>query len=66
MDKAIAVVKSADFFIAVGMSLEVRPAASLAGCVPWESNKFLRDSQPRGLADERFHVAQATAAEEIR
>lgn len=44
MDKAIAVVKSADFLIAMGMSLEVRPAASLVGCVPWESNKFLRDS----------------------
>lgn len=65
MDKAVAVAKTADFFIVVGTSLEVYPAASLIDYVPWESNKFLVDPQPSGLADESFHVVQATAAEGI-
>jgi NAD-dependent deacetylase len=65
MDKAIAVAKTADFFIVVGTSLEVYPAASLIDFVPWESNKFLVDPQPSGLADDSFHVVQATAAEGI-
>ncbi len=65
MDKAIAVAKSADFFIVVGTSLEVYPAASLIDYVPWESNKFVVDPQPNGLADESFRVVQATAVEGI-
>ncbi len=65
MDKAIAVAKTADFFIVVGTSLEVYPAASLVDYVPWESNKFLVDPQPSGLADESFHVVEATAAEGV-
>jgi NAD-dependent deacetylase len=65
MDKAIAVAKSADFFIVVGTSLEVYPAASLIDYVPWESNKFVVDPQPSGLADESFRVVQSTAVEGI-
>jgi NAD-dependent deacetylase len=65
MDKAIAVAKSADFFIVVGTSLEVYPAASLIDYVPWESNKFVVDPQPNGLADESFRVVQSTAVEGI-
>jgi NAD-dependent deacetylase len=65
MDKAIAIAKRADFFIVVGTSLEVYPAASLIDYVPWESNKFVVDPLPNGLADESFHVVQATAVEGI-
>ncbi|MEY4701354.1 MAG: hypothetical protein RL326_1541 [Pseudomonadota bacterium] len=65
MDKAIAIAKKADFFIVVGTSLEVYPAASLIDYVPWESNKFVVDPQPSGLADESFRVVQATAVEGI-
>lgn len=65
MDTAIAIAKTADFFIVVGTSLEVYPAASLVDYVPWESNKFVVDPQPSGLADESFHVVQATAVEGI-
>jgi len=65
MDKAIAIAKRADFFIVVGTSLEVYPAASLIDYVPWESNKFVVDPQPSGLADESFRVVQATAVEGI-
>jgi NAD-dependent deacetylase len=65
MDKAIAIAKTADFFIVVGTSLEVYPAASLIDYVPWESNKFVVDPQPSGLADESFRVVEATAVEGI-
>jgi NAD-dependent deacetylase len=65
MDKAITIAKTADFFIVVGTSLEVYPAASLIDYVPWESNKFVVDPQPSGLADESFRVVEATAVEGI-
>lgn len=65
MDQAIALAKSADFFIVVGTSLEVYPAASLVDYVPYEATKFVVDPTPNGLADESFQVIAATATEGI-
>ncbi len=65
MERAIEAAKSADFFIVVGTSLEVYPAASLIDYVPYESPKFLIDPMPSGLADESFHVVQSSASEGI-
>jgi NAD-dependent deacetylase len=66
MDRAIEEVKTADFFIVVGTSLEVYPAASLIDYVPLEAPKFLVDPMPVDIADESFHVVQATASEGIQ
>lgn len=66
MDRAIEAVKTADFFIVVGTSLEVYPAASLIDYVPLEAPKFLVDPMPVDTADESFHVVQATASEGIQ
>lgn len=65
MDRAISVAKAADFFIVVGTSLEVYPAASLIDYVPHEAIKFVVDPTPSGLADESFRVIEATASEGI-
>ena len=65
MDEAIEVAKSADFFIVVGTSLEVYPAASLIEYVPYESLKFFVDPNPNGLADESFRVIKAPASEGV-
>jgi NAD-dependent deacetylase len=65
MERAIEVAKSADFFIVVGTSLEVYPAASLVDHVPFESTKFVVDPNPSGLADETFHVVQTIASEGV-
>lgn len=65
MDHAIALAKSADFFIVVGTSLEVYPAASLVDYVPYEATKFVVDPTPNGLADESFQVIAATASEGV-
>lgn len=65
MDRAIAIAKSADFFIVVGTSLEVSPAASLIEHVPYESTKFIIDPNPDGLADESFRVIAAQATEGV-
>lgn len=66
MDRAIEAAKTADFFIVVGTSLEVYPAASLIDYVPLEAPKFLVDPMPVDIADESFHVVQATASEGIQ
>lgn len=66
MDRAIEAVKTADFFIVVGTSLEVYPAASLIDYVPLEAPKFLVDPMPVDTADESFHIVQATASEGIQ
>jgi len=65
MDVAINVAKAADFFIVVGTSLEVYPAASLIDYVPYESIKFVVDPEPSGLADESFRVITAPASEGV-
>jgi len=65
MEQAISVAKSADFFIVVGTSLEVYPAASLIDYVPYEATKFVVDPTPSGLADESFKVIEAAATEGI-
>jgi NAD-dependent deacetylase len=65
MDRAIEIAKSADFFVVVGTSLEVYPAASLIDYVPYESLKFVVDPNPSGLADESFHVITAPATEGV-
>jgi NAD-dependent deacetylase len=65
MERAIALAKTADFFIVVGTSLEVYPAASLVDYVPYEAIKFVVDPNPSGLADESFQVISATATEGI-
>jgi NAD-dependent deacetylase len=65
MDRAVEIAKSADFFVVVGTSLEVYPAASLTDYVPYESLKFVVDPNPSGLADESFHVVAAPASEGI-
>jgi NAD-dependent deacetylase len=65
MDQAIALAKQADFFIVVGTSLEVYPAAGLIDYVPFEATKFVIDPQPSGLADESFQVIAATATDGI-
>lgn len=65
MDKAIAAAKTADFFIVVGTSLEVYPAASLVDYVPYDSVKFVVDPEPSGLADESFRVITAPASEGV-
>ncbi len=65
MERAIEIAKSADFFVVVGTSLEVYPAASLTDYVPYESLKFVVDPNPSGLADESFHVVAAPATEGV-
>jgi NAD-dependent deacetylase len=65
MDQAISIAKKADFFIVVGTSLEVYPAASLIDHVPYEATKFVVDPQPNGLADESFQVITAAATDGI-
>lgn len=65
MEKAIQAAKTADFFIVVGTSLEVYPAARLIDYVPEDAPRFLVDPMPSGLADESFHVVQATASEGV-
>jgi len=65
MDQAISIAKKADFFIVVGTSLEVYPAASLIDHVPFEATKFVVDPQPSGLADESFQVIAAAATDGI-
>jgi NAD-dependent deacetylase len=65
MDQAISIAKKADFFIVVGTSLEVYPAASLIEHIPFEATKFVIDPQPNGLADESFQVISATATDGI-
>lgn len=65
MEEAISVAKTADFFIVVGTSLEVYPAASLVDYVPYESTKFFIDPSPSGLADESFHVIASAASEGV-
>jgi NAD-dependent deacetylase len=56
---------TADFFIVVGTSLEVYPAASLVEKVPLDANKFLIDPNPVFVADESFHVVTACATEGV-
>jgi NAD-dependent deacetylase len=65
MDAAISAAKEADFFIVVGTSLEVYPAASLVDYVPYEAIKFVVDPEPSGLADESFRVVTAPASEGV-
>lgn len=65
MEHATALAQSADFFVVVGTSLEVYPAASLVDYVPYESLKFVVDPHPSGLADESFHVVAAPASEGV-
>ncbi len=65
MNEAITVAKAADFFLVVGTSLEVYPAASLLDYVPQDAPKFLVDPMPVDLSDERVHVVQATASEGV-
>jgi NAD-dependent deacetylase len=65
MDEARRVAKTADFFIVIGTSLEVYPAASLIEDVPLDTPKFFIDPEPSGLADESFHVVQAKASEGV-
>jgi NAD-dependent deacetylase len=65
MDQAIELAKTADFFMVVGTSLEVYPAASLIDFVPFEATKFVVDPVPSGLADESFQVISATATEGV-
>lgn len=65
MERAVEIAKSADFFVVVGTSLEVYPAASLIDYVPYESLKFVVDPNPSGLADESFHVVAAPATEGV-
>jgi NAD-dependent deacetylase len=61
MDQAIAIARTADFFIIVGTSLEVYPAASLIEYVPFDIPRFFVDPAPNGLTDESFHVVHARA-----
>ena len=61
MDIAQQCVREADFFIVVGTSLEVYPAASLVDDVPEAAMKFVVDPSPTGLLREGFHTVKATA-----
>ena len=63
MDAAIKVVKTANFFIVVGTSLEVYPAASLMDYVPAEAGRFLIDPNPSLVADDSFSVYRVAASE---
>ncbi len=65
MDVAMEYAKTADFFIVVGTSLEVYPAASIVDYVPYESLKFFIDPNPNGLTDESFRVVKAPASEGV-
>jgi NAD-dependent deacetylase len=65
MDKAIEVVATADFFLVVGTSLEVYPAASLIEYVPIEAVRFLIDPNPTLNADESFHTVREAATEGV-
>jgi len=61
MARAQKIAQNADFFIVVGTSLEVYPAASLVDDVPQEAMKFVVDPSPVGLLSEGFHVVKASA-----
>jgi NAD-dependent deacetylase len=65
MDEARRAARTADFFIVIGTSLEVYPAAALTDDVPLDSPHFLIDPEPSGLADESFHVIKAPATEGV-
>ena len=65
MDIATEHAKAADFFIVVGTSLEVYPAASIIDHAPFESLKFFVDPNPNGLTDESFRVVKAPASEGV-
>jgi len=65
MDKAIEICKKADFFIVVGTSLEVYPAAGLVDVIPLDIPKFLVDPQPVFLADESIRLFEASATEGV-
>jgi NAD-dependent deacetylase len=62
MDIATEQAKAADFFIVVGTSLEVYPAATIIDHAPYESLKFFVDPNPNGLTDESFRVVKAPAS----
>jgi NAD-dependent deacetylase len=61
MARAQRIARDADFFIVVGTSLEVYPAASLVDDVPYDAMKFVVDPNPVGLLCEGFHVVKASA-----
>ena len=65
MDIATKHAKAADFFIVVGTSLEVYPAASIIDHASYESLKFFVDPNPNGLTDESFRVVKAPASEGV-
>jgi len=62
MAQAIEIAASADFFMVVGTSLEVYPAASLIQHVPEDALKFFIDPNPSGLADESYKVLAESAS----
>ncbi len=45
IEKALAVVQSAEFFVVVGTSLVVYPAAGLVNYAPWEIPKYIVDKK---------------------
>jgi NAD-dependent deacetylase len=65
MERAIKIASTADFFMVVGTSLEVYPAASLIDYVPADATRFLIDPNPTLVADDTWNVLRVSASEGV-
>ncbi|HMN33600.1 MAG TPA: Sir2 family NAD-dependent protein deacetylase [Chitinophagaceae bacterium] len=65
MEKAIEIVKQCDYFVVIGSSLVVYPAASLISYVPQNALKFIIDPQIPNHGDKDIFVIQKPATEGI-
>lgn len=65
MEQAMKIAATADFFMVVGTSLEVYPAASLIDYVPADATRFLIDPNPTLVADDSFSVYRVSASEGV-
>ncbi|MBB3696269.1 NAD-dependent deacylase [Flammeovirga yaeyamensis] len=66
MEKAITLTEEADFFIIVGTSLQVYPAAGLLHYVPSHCKLFLVDPNvPKGIDPSKIKVIEASATQGV-
>jgi len=67
MDEAVIATQKADIFVVVGTSLEVYPAASLVGFVPYHKPVYIIDPhRHKELQNPHIHVISKTATEGMR
>jgi len=66
MERAIDIVAKADFFVVIGSSLEVYPAASLVNYAPADAKKFLVDPKAQALPGiKNLEIINKGAAEAV-